>query len=486
MKPTFVMNKLPSVVCASAVLLLAGCAVGPDYHRPAPLGANAIPFAFEGATNSQWKTAQPSAHLARGAWWEVFGDPELNRLQQLAATNNQQLAASVANLSAARAQVNISRSGYFPQLSGSGSYTRKRTSANQSVNNANSSTYGLFNVPLDASWELDLFGRARRTVESSRNRMAATEDDLESLKLAIQAEVAMDYFTLKSQDAQHRLFDETVVTYKRSLELTENRHAAGIVTELDVAQAETQLRTAEAEIPAIDLKRAQLRHALATLCGQPATLFEVTPATNTFSLPQIPLAVPSQLLEQRPDVASAERRMAAANADVGVAHGAFYPSVTLSGLGGFESVSSSTLFNWDSRYWAVGPTLSLPIFSGGKNRAQLASSRAAYDAAVANYRQSVLSAFQDVEDQLVSQDLLAKEYAAENAALTSARRTLDISMTRYKGGVITYLDVATAQNIALSHEQTVVQLTATRLNAAVSLIKALGGGWVSTNAPAHK
>ncbi len=469
--------------CGTVAMLLGGCAVGPDYNRPAPFGANAAPSAFTVApdTNAgQWKLAQPSAHLPRGAWWELFGDPELNRLETLASTNNQQLAAALSNFQQARALVDVSSAGYFPQLSANPSFTRQRTSANQSSRSGvagSSFTFNTFSVPLDAAWEIDLWGRVRRAVEGSRARMAAAQDDLESLRLTVQAEVAIDYFTLKSRDAQQRLFEETAVTYRRSLELTQNRRQSGIASDLDVSQAETQLRAAEAEIPAIDLQRASLRHALATLCGQPATTFELAETTNTIHAPSIPVSLPSELLERRPDVAAAERRMAAANADVGVANAAFYPSVTLNGLAGFQSISASTLFNWESRLWSVGPTLSLPLFTGGRNRAQLASARAAYEATVANYRQTVLSAFQDVEDQLAAQRLLSRQSEAENAALKSARRTLDISLNRYKGGVITYLEVATAQSIALSHEQTVVQLNATRLNASISLIKALGAGW---------
>lgn len=468
--------------CGIAGLLLAGCSVGPDYKRPPALGTNAMPTAFAGSTgtNGAWKIAQPSAHVPRGEWWKVFGDPELDRLEALAATNNQQLAAAIANFQQARAMVNVAQAGYFPQLSANPSYARQRTSANQSTRsfpNGSSVTFNNFSVPLDATWELDLWGRVRRAVEGSRARMAAAQDDLQSLKLTIESEVAIDYFTLRSQEALHRLLVETAATDRRSLELTQNRRKSGIATELDVSQAETQLRAAEAQIPAVDLQWSKLSHALATLCGQPASTFTITEATNRLATSEIPAGIPSEVLEHRPDIAAAERRMAAANADVGVAHAAFYPSVTLNGMAGFQSISASTLFNWNSRLWSVGPTLSLPIFTGGRNRAELASARAAYESTVASYRQTVLSAFQDVEDQLAAQRLLALQFEAENAALASARRTLDISMTRYKGGVITYLEVATAQSTALAHEQTVVQLNATRLNASVSLIKSLGAGW---------
>jgi multidrug efflux system outer membrane protein len=475
--------------------LLAGCAVGPHYQRPGALGTNALPASFAGvtATNAgEWKPAQPSAHLPRGSWWELFGDPELNRLETLATTNNQQLALAFANFQQARALVGVASADFFPQISATPSFTRQRTSANQfrnsgSSSSGGSSTFNTWSVPLDASWELDLWGRVRRQVEGARARLTASADDLESTRLALQAEVAVDYFTLRSLDAQRQLLEETVVAYRRSLELTQNRRKGGIATDLDVSQAETQLATAEAQIPATQLQRANFLHALAVLCGQPAPAFEVSltrdaliAAKKAFDAgPGIPVAVPSELLERRPDIAAAERLMAAANADVGLANAAFYPRLMLNGLAGFQSIDASTLFNWESRVWSVGPSLSLPIFTGGRNRAQLAASRAAYDATVAGYRQTVLSAFQDVEDQLAAQRLLARQAEKESAALKSARRTLDISLTKYKGGVITYLEVAIAQSSALAHEETVVQLSAQRLAASVSLIKALGAGWTA-------
>jgi outer membrane protein, multidrug efflux system len=472
-----------SGVCA---VLLAGCAVGPNYHRPSALGTNAMPTAFAETTTTnlgQWKRAEPSAHLPRGAWWTLFGDAELNRLETLATECNQEITAALAHFEQARALVNVTRAGYFPQVSTTPSYSRQRTSAN-SVS-GKSTTFNTFSIPLDASWELDLWGRVRRGVEGARARLAATADDLESAKLAIQAEVAADYFTLGSLEAQVTLLQQTIKTYQRALQLTQDRRRGGIATEYDVSLALTQLKTTEAQLPTIDLQRANLRHALATLCGQPASSFVLSPspgATNA-TLPAIPASVPSQLLESRPDIASAERSMAAANADIGVAVSAFYPTVTLSGLAGLQSIDAGTLFNWPSRVWAVGPSVQLPIFTGGRNRAQLASVRAAYDAAVANYRQTVLSAFQEVEDQLAAQRYVAEEYDAQLAALKSARRTLEISLTRYKGGVITYLEVAIAQSSVLAREQTMVQLIASQQTAAVFLIKALGAGWAQSSAP---
>ena len=468
-----------SIGLLALAVLVPGCMVGPDYKRPSALGTNAMPPAFTETTVTnlgEWKPAEPSAHLPRGTWWELFGDAELNRLETMATTGNQELAAALAHFEQARALVNVARADLFPQVSAASSFSRQRSSAN-SVS-GKSSTFNTFSVPLEAGWELDLWGRVRRGVEGARARLTAAADDLESAKLAIQAEVAIDYFTLRALDEQYALFQQTIKAYQRSLELTQNRHKSGIATEYDVSLAETQLKSTEAQLPAVDLQRANLRHALATLCGQPATSFAIVESKTTpTNAPVIPNAVPSELLERRPDIASAERRMAAANADVGVATSAFYPRVMLNGLAGFQSIDAGTLFNWPSRVWSVGPSLQLPLFTGGRTRAQLASTRAAYDATVANYRQTVLSAFQEVEDQLAAQRLLAQEFEAENAALKSARRTLEISNTRYKGGVITYLEVAIAQSAALAHEQTVVQLSARRLSAAVSLIKALGAGW---------
>jgi NodT family efflux transporter outer membrane factor (OMF) lipoprotein len=444
---------------------------------PAAFGDTAITNAGD------WKTAEPSAHLSRGAWWKIYTDAELNRLETLAASNNQQIAVALANFEQARAAAKVARADFFPQINASPSATRQRTSANASPATAGkSSTFNTFNVSADASWELDLWGRIRRNVEGARATFTASADDLESAKLSVRAEVASDYFTLRALDAQSDLLNQTAVAYQHALELTQNRHKAGIASDLDVAQAETQLKSAKAQIPAVDLQRAQLRHALAVLCGQVATTFALTPDTvASTNLPAIPVAVPSEWLERRPDISAAERRMAAANANIGVARAAFYPRVLLNGSGGFESISASDVFAWPSHLWAIGPTLQLPIFTGGRNRAQLASARAAYDGTVATYRQTVLTAFQDVEDQLAAQRLLAQQLDEETAALASAERTLIISNNRYKAGVEQYLDVIVAQATELTHKQNAVQLNGQKLTASVSLIKALGAGWNTDN-----
>lgn len=476
----------PKIWSLLSLALLAGCAVGPNYRRPAALTTNTMPAAFGDAavTNApEWKVATPSAYLQRDAWWELYGEAELNHLESLATTTNQQIAVALANFTQARAATKAAQADFFPQVGASPSVTRQRTSANTSPSSAaagESKTFNLFNVSADAGWEVDLWGRIRREVEGAHARLGASADDLEAAKLSIQSEVAKDYFTLRSLDAQYDLFRRTAAEYARALELTQNRRKNGVASELDVSQAETQFKSAQAQIPAVDLQRAQTRHALAVLCGQSATTFAITPeSAPSTNLPAIPVSVPSEWLENRPDIAGAERRMAAANADVGVAKAAFYPRLLLNGSGGFESISASSLFTWPSHVWAVGPTLQVPLFTGGRTRAQVASSRAAYEGTVASYRQTALTAFQEVEDQLAAQALLAGQLDEERAALASAQRALDISNNRYKAGVASYLDVIAAQTATLSHEQNVVQLSGQRLATSVSLIKAMGGGWSS-------
>jgi multidrug efflux system outer membrane protein len=474
--------------CASlgllAVTLASGCRVGPDYHRPAVLGTNSVPanFSEPAPTNApDWKVAAPSAQLSRTGWWEVFGDSELNRLEVLASGNNQSLAAAAARFEEARASISVARSGLLPQVNLVPSYFRQRTSANapQDGKPAGAAyTYNTFTAQLQAGWEVDLWGRVRRQVESARAQFAASSDDFESVKLALEAELATDYFTLRALSSEYDLLVRAAETYRRSLELTVNRRRGGIATDLDVSQAQTQLRSTEAQLPAVELQRTKLVHALATLCGQPAPSFNLAPGTigETNSFP-LPLLVPSELLERRPDIAAAEQRMAAANAQIGVAQAAFYPRVRFDGLAGFQSVSASTWFDWPSRLWAVGPSLQWPLFTGGLNRAQLALAQASYNETVANYRQTVLSAFQEVEDQLASQRLLNAQLNAEASALQAAQHTLEIANNRYTAGLVTYLEVAIAQSAALNLEQSLVQLEGEKLVAAVGLIKALGGGW---------
>jgi multidrug efflux system outer membrane protein len=462
----------------SLVAALAGCTVGPDYHRPAPLAAPIKPFTVEGV---EWTSAAPAADLPRGQWWKVFNDEDLNHLESMAATNNQTIVANLAALEQARALVRVARADFYPQISVDPSYSRQRTSFNavregQPANAAY--TYGLFAVPLELGWEVDLWGRVRRQTEAARARMNAASDDVEAARLIIEAEIASDYCTLRALDAEVKLLVDTVETYSRSLNLTRNRRQGGIASDLDVSQAETQLRTAQAQIAPVQLQRSQIIHALAALCGQSATDFKVTerPVSDT-NAPEIPAVLPSQLLERRPDVAGAERRMAAANADIGVARAAFFPRLTINGLAGLQSVSASSVISAPSRFWSIGPTIDLPLFTGGRNKARLEATRAAYNQTTANYRQTVVTALQDVEDQLSAHKLLIEQLEGETAALKSAHRTLEVANNRYKAGLVTYLEVASAQSAALEHERTVVHLSGQQRVASVSLIKALGGGW---------
>jgi NodT family efflux transporter outer membrane factor (OMF) lipoprotein len=465
---------------------LAGCAVGPDFHRPAPMTGESWPPTFsDGATNSViWKIAEPAAQQPRGEWWRLFADAELNRLETLAATNNQDLAAAAARFEQARDLAAAARSQFFPQLNAGGTpngdLTRQRTSFSQPVQGqpaVSSHTYDSFTAPLYLGWELDLWGRVRRLNQGAHARFVAAGDDLESARLEVAAEVAGDYFVFRALEEERNLVTNTITAYRRSLELTQNRRRGGIVSDLDVAQAATQLHAAEAQLPAIELQRNQTLHALAVLCGQAPVKFVVDGSLAAVPPPVLPSILPGELLEHRTDIAAAERRMAAANADVGVSKAAFFPAIKFNGLAGFQSVGFDSWFDWPNRFWSVGPNVELPLFTGGLNHAHLAAARAAYNETVAGYRQTVLTAFGEVEDSLAAQRLLADQWRAEHDALLAARQTLEISNHRYQAGLVTYLDVATAQADALNHERTVVQLAGARLTATVNLVKALGGGW---------
>jgi multidrug efflux system outer membrane protein len=482
---------MKSVVFINIIVLaigLTGCAIGPNYHRPTALQNQPLPKTFSDGNSTNptiWKIAEPSANLPRGKWWQLFNDSELNRLESLALTNNQNLVAAAARFEQSRALAAAARSEFFPQLTAGGTpggdVTRQRTSVNAPQNGQAAGatwTYDTFTAPIYLGWEIDLWGRVRRQSQAAHARFIASADDLESAKLDVAAEVADDYFSLRTLDDKYTLIASTIEAYRRSLELTQNRRHGGIVSDLDVAQAATQLHTVEAELPDIQLRRAQTLHALAVICGQsPVDFFIATNSSAAAAIPDIPASLPSELLEHRPDIAAAERRMAAANANIGVAKAAFFPTVRINGLAGFQSIDSSSWFSWPSRFWSVGPSIELPLFIGGLNRANLAFAHAAYTEMVADYRQTVLGAFGEVEDELAAQHLLAEEWNAENQALASARQALEIANNRYKSGLVTYLDVATAQTDALTHEQATVQLAGERLTAAINLIKALGCGW---------
>lgn len=465
------------VTIASALTLLAGCMVGPSYQR-ADL-SQPVPEQFAGtdATN-EWKIAAPQSEVPKGEWWKIFGDAQLDQLEAEAATANQELKAAAARFRQARELVNIAQSGLFPHLGLGGSYARQRSSANSAKSVGGPGvTVNDFYIPFDLSYEVDLWGRVRRDLEAGRADQQASLANLENARLSIQSELAADYFTVRALDSEINLLRTNIEVFRRSLRLTQNRHKGGVATELDVSQAETVLKNAEAELPRATLQRLKLQHAVAVLTGKVASSFALAERPLDLPAPEVPAGVPSELLERRPDVAGSERRMAAANSRIGVAKAAFYPTVRLNGLAGLESVSAGSLFNASSRLWAVGPSIHIPIFEGGRLRADLRRANAEYEETVATYRQDVLTAFSEVEDNLSAQGLLDAELAAKQDALNAARRTLAIAENRYKAGLVTYLEVATAQNDALARERELARIRGERLVASVALIKSVGGGW---------
>jgi outer membrane protein, multidrug efflux system len=465
------------------MMALSSCTVGPDYRRP---DNKTIPAAYTGVSD-EWKVAAPQAHIPKGNWWAIFGDPELNRLEAEAAAANEDLKAAYARFNQARAVADVARSGLFPRLSASFQPVEQRDSKNRPVGGRPDQTYDTFTVPFDLSYELDLWGRVRRTVEAAKAQIQAGTDDVESVRLAIQAEIAADYLTIRALDADNAMLLSSIATYRKSLALVQNRRAGGMVSDLDVAQAETVLKTAEAQLPDNALQRAKFEHALAVLTGKNASLLHLPERPLDLGPLVVPPDLPSELLERRPDVASAERRMAAANANIGVATAAFFPTIKFNAQAGFQSGdlaatrNMSNLFDWPSRMWAIGPSLTLPLFQGGQLTANLRQTKAAYEETVARYRQTVLTAFADVENNLAAEHLLAAQYAQVMAASKAARRQLEIATNRYGAGLVTYLEVATAQNTALGIERTAMRLRGQQLVAVVALIKSLGGGWKATN-----
>ena len=456
-------------------LALSACTVGPDYVRPTV----EVPPAFK--EMSSWKVAQPQDHVSRGKWWVVFNDPQLNDLEEQVVVSNQNLVAAEAQFRQALALVQAARAGYFPTVSIGATATRSRRPI---ISGANTSvTTSTYTLPLDVTWEADIWGRVRRSVEASRASTQASAADLESVRLSIQATLAQNYFQLRALDAQKQLLDATVANYGRNLELTTNRYASGVVSRADVLQAQTQLKTTEAQAVDVGVQRAQLEHAIALLVGKPASSFSVAFAPLATLPPIIPPAVPSQLLERRPDIAAAERRVAAANAEIGVAEAAYYPTVSLSGAVGFEASDFAKWLNWPSRFWSLGAAVSESLFEGGLRRAQTEQARAAYDATVAAYRQTVLTGFQEVEDNLATLRILAGEARVQDEAVKSARQSLELVTNQYRAGTVSYLDVIVVQTAALASERSAVDIAGRRLNASVLLVKALGGGWHAGDLP---
>jgi NodT family efflux transporter outer membrane factor (OMF) lipoprotein len=478
-----------------AVAFLSGCTVGPKYHPPMV----ETPAAYKEVTPQNaaeidnWKTAQPSDAAIRGNWWELFGDPELNALEDQVNVSNQSIASAEASFMAARATVKEARSQLFPTVTTSPSITREKQSPNVhefSTSGSSSSTpvaatkaFTDYDLPFDATWVPDLWGKIRNTVRASAYGAQASAADLANTRLSMQAEVAVDYFELRSQDSLKQLLDSTVEAYKESLRLTQVLYQTGIDNDEAVAQAETQLESTQAEDTNVGILRAQYEHAIAMLVGQPASTFSIPVETLKTPPPPIPFGVPSQLLERRPDVAGDERLMAQANAQMGVARAAYFPSVTLSASGGPESTSASNWFSWPSMAWSVGASVSETIFDAGLRRATVQQYRAQYDETVANYRQTVLTAFQQVEDNLAALRVLSQEIKEQDVAIQSAQRYLTDATNRWKLGLDPYLDVISAQTALLSNQQTMVNLRIEQITASVQLIEALGGGWDRTELP---
>jgi NodT family efflux transporter outer membrane factor (OMF) lipoprotein len=473
----------------AAALLLSGCTVGPNYHRPtAPTAPafkeSAVPVPPPNPPNGGWKQVTPNDSAIRPNWWEMYQDPQLNKLEEQVAVSNQTLKASYEQYMQARAAIQFYRSQYFPTLGVSPAASRDRVSANRPLHVAGTeTTYNDLVLQGQATWEPDLWGSVRRSVESQRATTQATAADLANVDLSLRSELAMDYFELRGLDTQQRLLDNTVLQYQEYLELTQTRFRGGVATDSDVALAQTQLDQTRAQAIDVGVARAQYEHAIATLTGVPASSFGLAPAPLDLQLPQVPLGVPSQLLERRPDVAAAERRTDAANAQIGIAIAAYYPTITLNGGGGFESQSLGTWVQGPSSLWSLGGSAVELLFDAGRRHALTEEARHAYEQNVANYRQTVLQAFQDVEDNLSGLRILNSESLAQQRAVDSARRSLGISTYRYKGGVTTYLEVITAQTTQLANERTAADITTRQFAASVQLIKALGGGWDTTKLP---
>ncbi len=465
---------LSAAVAVATAVLLAGCAVGPDYHRP----DTSIPAAFKEAP-AGWKVAQPADRADRGPWWSVYHDPQLEALVGKLNASNQTIAQSAAAYRQARALVAEARAAYFPTvgLTASGSRSRTGRTSSSSSFGSSSSISNSYSVGLDASWEPDLWGKVSRTVSAQRAGEAAAAADLANARLSQQALLAQTYFQLRTSDALQKLLDDTVKSYGESLKLTQNQYAQGVAARADVIQAQTQLQSAQAASIDNGVARAQYEHAIATLIGEPASTFSLAPNPLAAEPPITPVDVPSALLERRPDIAAAERRAAAANEQIGVAIAAFFPTLTLSATGGFQSSVWSQLFTLPARFWTVGPQLAATLFDAGLRAAQTDAARATYDQDVAAYRLAVLTAFQDVEDNLASQRILAQEVDVQRQAVDSAQHALAIVTNQYKAGTVAYLNVLTAQTTAFTAQQKLATIAGQRMVSSVGLVKALGGGW---------
>lgn len=463
------------VVALGVTAVLAACSTLPPYSPPAV----AVPTHYAGAPAAQpgWNIAVPADTASRGAWWTVFNDADLNALEARVDVSNQTVKKAVADLQQARAMVDYQHAGFLPTVTAGVAQSRSRISQNKLGSSLAGKTTPDYQVGVAASWEPDVFGRVHDAVASAQANADASAADLQAVKLSVTAELATDYFALRSFDTQKRLLDDTVRAYADALKLLQQQLAAGAIDASAVAQAETQLEATRTLDTDIDASRAQLQHAIAVLVGESASTFALPPRVQAFDVPAIPTGVPSQLLERRPDIAAAERRVAAANAEIGEAHAAFFPDLVLSASAGLESGFFAPWLSAPSLFWSLGPQLVGTLFDGGRRGATLRGAHAQYDGEVADYRQTVLVAFQQVEDQLSGLDALASEAASQQRATDAADLSLRLTTNRFKAGAVSYLDVVTAQTIALTNQRQADQIAARRMAASVGLLKALGGGW---------
>lgn len=476
------MKRIPMRVSLATALMLiaftAGCAVGPRYQKPAATApAATVPSGWK---SQAWQQTTPQDMTPKGPWWQAFHDPALDGYEQQLLAANQSLLAARDRLEQARSIAKVATAGLFPELSTDPSAVREAVGSNHPLSGAAASssyTQNVFTVPFSISYEVDLFGRARKNVEAANATLQSATADLQNAQLVLTAELAADYFTLRELDAELQVVEENVGYERKGLELVNNRHNGGVASGLEVAQQSALLDATLTQLALVKRSRAQYEHAIAVLVGQPAPGFAIASAPLTATPPLIPLGLPSDVLERRPDVSTAERQIAYANAQVGIARAAFYPHIMLGGSGGWQSRDITTLANAPSLFWSLGADALEPIFQGGRNRATLAAARSAYDASVADYRQLVLTAFEQVEDGISNLETLSQAAATQAAAVEDARRELAIANNRYVGGIATYLDVITAQSTLLNNERLATQLLGQRMISSVYLVKALGGGW---------
>ncbi len=483
---------------ALAALLLAGCMVGPKYHQPAaavqppPAAYKELPV--ENPPAGEWKIAQPQDAMLHGKWWEIYSDPELNALEDQLNINNQNIKVSFENFMEARTIITQARAQLYPTLGTTPSFQRSQSSANLKNNVGTTGTAGggltkanvystLADVPFSASWEPDLWGKVRNTIREAQYNAQLSAADLENVRLTEQANLAVFFFELRGQDALQQILNGTVEADKKSLELARARYETGVDTQLALVEAQVTLQQAESASTNLGIARAQFEHAIAVLIGASASGFSMPYKPLSAAPPAIPVGIPSQLLERRPDIAASERSMAAANAQIGIATAAYYPNLTLSAQGGFESSALQNLFTWPSRFWSVGPSISQTIFDAGLRRATVNQFVAVYNADVASYRQTVLTAFQQVEDSLATVRILSKQIQQQEQAVESAQQFLKLSQARYETGVDTYLNVLIAQTTLLADQQQLASLHTQEMSASVQLIEALGGGWDRSQLP---